>query len=172
MRPRTTHSPTIPPSPSTSHWESHTSTRSIIEVTPEHFHIGARSTFRLIRVDNLLISRRPRSFGIKEPWSRTNGVQACRQFPPIYQRHNHIGQQRFGFLSLHVSAIRKASYPASDSFKCFANLNIRCSESKSKLTRSRLMRPISARYTSASQMVIWDRAGPFCTMLAGPARGF
>ena len=41
-----------------------------------------------------------------------------------------------------------------------------------KLTGSRLIWPISARFTSAPRMVICDRAGPFCTMLAGPARGF
>ena len=40
-----------------------------------------------------------------------------------------------------------------------------------KLTGSRLIWPISARFTSAPRMVICDRAGPFCTMLAGPARG-
>src|SRR5215469_1085976 len=34
------------------------------------------------------------------------------------------------------------------------------------------MGPISARFTSALRMVICDRAGPFCTMLAGPARLF
>src|SRR5215469_1693806 len=34
------------------------------------------------------------------------------------------------------------------------------------------MRPISARFTPTSRMVICDGTRSFCTMLAGPARGF
>ena len=40
------------------------------------------------------------------------------------------------------------------------------------LLYSRLMRPISARFTSASRMVICDRAEAFCTILAAAARDF